>query len=196
MDLKEIKSKVNDGYIHARAIIEVLGRPKEHVEETLKGYIKKLKVESEIIFIKEEYEEPEATEDLFAGFSEVEILTKDAKQLMEFCFDYMPSSVEVIEPDHIIYKSADFTDFLNDVQARLHAVNMGTQEFKSKNKNLIRNTAVLLDNFVFYAVQTPRTLEELQKIVGIGQDQIKKVLETHIEKGRVEKDGDRYSMKK
>ena len=40
--------------IHFRAVIEVLGKPKEHVDSALKSYIQKLKEDAHYIILKEE----------------------------------------------------------------------------------------------------------------------------------------------
>ena len=41
--MDKIKQKIEEGWIHCIFIIEMLGKPKEHLEKTLKGYISALK---------------------------------------------------------------------------------------------------------------------------------------------------------
>ena len=43
-----IKEKVDKGYVHARVILEMLGAPKEHIEQTLHDYIEDIKYAKEI----------------------------------------------------------------------------------------------------------------------------------------------------
>ena len=116
--MDKIKQKINEGWIHCNFIIEMLGKPKEHLEKTLKEYIELLKKDKTIEIIKEDYVEPEEKDGLFTMFVELETLMKDTKRIVEFCFDYMPSSVEIIEPSNLNYSSNDFSDILNDLQAR------------------------------------------------------------------------------
>ena len=45
MEQREIRQKISEGYIHIRAIIEVLGKPKDYVEKSLTEYLEKIKKE-------------------------------------------------------------------------------------------------------------------------------------------------------
>jgi hypothetical protein len=194
---KEINGKINDGYLHTRAIVEILGKPKEYVEETLKGYIVKITNNEDIILLKEDYQKPKEVEAMWSAFSEIEFLAKDITVLMGFCFDYMPSSVEIIAPEKIIYDTNDFTDFLNDMQARLHAVNMGLQELQKHNENLVVNTSVLIKNFTYHLLRPgEKSVPELSKIVGIKEDELVKVLDALSKEGKIIKKGDLYSIRK
>lgn len=128
-------------------------------------------------------------------FAEIEILAKNTQSLMVFCFDYMPSSVEIIEPEEIVYKSVDFTDFLNDVQARLHAVNMGMQDHIEKNKNLVKNTSTILENFIKMLLRTPMHISEINKYTGIREEELTRLLEVLIKNNKIVKSGDKYALK-
>ena len=84
--------------ITAKIIIEMLGKPKEHVEATLKEYIGKLKSDGEIGISKEEFMPAEQKGALFSAFVDFEGKFKDVSALLNFCFDAMPSSIDIIEP--------------------------------------------------------------------------------------------------
>ena len=86
-----------------RTVIEVLGKPKEHVESSIKSYVEKIKTDESFSVLKEDFAETEKREDadLWATFSELEIKTSSIKNLTGFCFDYMPSMLEVVEPKKI-----------------------------------------------------------------------------------------------
>jgi hypothetical protein len=195
MKEKEIKSKVKEGYIHVRAIIEVLGKPKDYVEKTLKNFIKKIKETSAIIVVKEDFSKAKSQDELFSAFADIEFLIKDASALIGFCFDYMPSSVEILDPEQIVYDSCDFTDYLNDLQGRLHALNMGIQELTEKNKNLVSNTSILLNNMVIYALKEQKTSAELSVIIGLQEDKVIEILTVLMKEGKIIKEGDRYKRK-
>ncbi len=195
MDKKEIQSKLNQGYIHTRAIIEVIGKPKDYVQETIENYVQKIKKNKETIVISEDIAKVKPVEDLFSIFAEIEMLAADAKTLVAFCFDYMPASIEILAPEKLVYDTNDFTDFVNDLQARLHAVNMGLQDLKEHNKNLIKNTAVLLRNFVYQALRRPRDLSELRKIMGVDEAKLEKIVQGLIKEGKVQRTGDKYVLK-
>ena len=94
----DIRDKLDKGYVQAKVVLEILGAPKEHIENTLVGYVEKAKGEKGIIFVDAEFSETEEQEKMFSKFVEVEFLFKNIETLIGFCFDYMPSSIEVIEP--------------------------------------------------------------------------------------------------
>ncbi|MBN2367786.1 hypothetical protein JXC34_02115 [Candidatus Woesearchaeota archaeon] len=193
MNEREIREKIADGHIHVRVIVEIVGKPKEYVEETLKGHLKNIKADKSIIFVKEEIEPAEKSDDYFSSFAELEILLKNPNELLSFCFDYMPSSVEIIEPERLYLNNQDFSQFLNDMQARLHAVNTTAITVREKSKLHIKNTAVLMRNFIVVMLSSrPMTLEELLPFMGVRKEDIIKVLDVLIKEGKVKKEGDKY----
>ena len=60
-----------------RAVVEVLGKPKEHVDATLRGYTEKLKQNSRYQVVKEDLAELKQHEEseLWMAFAELEIKT-------------------------------------------------------------------------------------------------------------------------
>ncbi|MEM3127156.1 MAG: hypothetical protein QW331_03765, partial [Candidatus Woesearchaeota archaeon] len=116
----DIKEKLEKGYIHARVIIELMGKPKEHVEKTIKDYIKHISEDQNFEVLNQEIAPLEPKEEYFVTFAELEILCKDVPSLVGFCFDYMPSSIEIIEPEKINYDRHQLSSIINDLQARLH----------------------------------------------------------------------------
>ena len=57
-------------------------------------------------------------------FAELEVKTASLTHIINFCFEYMPSLIEIIEPYELKISSADVSSFLNDLQAKLHGVDM------------------------------------------------------------------------
>lgn len=121
--------------IIARVILEVLGSPKEHVEETIKQVIKKLEGEKRVRLIRQITYESEQQKDtkLWSTFAEVELQAENLKSLMEICFDYMPSSVEIIEPAGMEVDSEDVMDLMNDLLSRLHRYDMVLKNMHAEN---------------------------------------------------------------
>lgn len=121
--------------IIARMIIEVLGSPKEHVEETIKQVIQKLESEKAIKLISQKTYETEEQKDtkLWSTFSEVEFSPENIKSLIELCFDYMPSSIEIIEPAGMDLDSGNISDMLNDLLSKLHKYDMVLKNMHAQN---------------------------------------------------------------
>src|SRR3989338_7146257 len=115
-----------------RAIIEVLGRPKEHIEKSLKEYLDNLKQNKNYKVISEEIAEVKKQEgqELWVVFAELEIKTSQVDSLISFCFDYMPSVIEILEPKRLPISDLEISQFLNDLQGKLHHVDMVAKQSK------------------------------------------------------------------
>ena len=196
MDAKEIKEKVFDGYVHSSAIIEMVGKPKEHVEKTLKDYLATLKDQKDIELVKQDFSEPKEIEgEMFSAFVEIELLTKGVGKLVDFCFDYMPSSIEIIEPESVKYRSYDFTAFLNDLQSRLHDLDMTVKTVNETNKQLNRNTENLLKNSIKLAISSGSdTIDKISSVLGISKENLSNIMETLVTANLISKDGEKFSI--
>ena len=192
----DIKEKLNEGYIHCRAIVELLGKPKDYVDNAIKMYVERMKKDKELIILNTEFSEPEAKEELFMVFVEVEMLAKNSEKLVWFCFDYMPSSIEVIEPRQIGYKAEEFSNFLNDLQARLHDLDLRLKINIEQNKILKNNATNLMKNIMKLSLmEKDKDITEISKNVGISEEQLEPFLTELIKQGSIEKKGDFYSWK-
>ena len=110
-------------------IVEMAGRPPEHLKEALEKHIKilddvkdievhSIKV-SEPAEIKFEDKKVEG-EPMFTAFAEADFECESFARLSETMFDFMPSSVEVIEPSKITMDLHDATNLLNNISGRMH----------------------------------------------------------------------------
>ncbi len=177
---EQIDDYLEKGFIHCSSIVEIAGAPKEHVEKTLHEYIGKLKKDDNgIRVVKEDYSESKEAGKLFSAFAEIEFLAKDASAIAFFCFDYMPSSIEVISPEQFNYRGVDFSAFFNDLAVRMHRIDRVVKELAARNKNLQRNANLLLRNLVIVtlAESGPKDLAALSKVSGIAKDKLQPFLE-------------------
>lgn len=121
--------------ILARAVIEIAGFPKEHIEEVMKKVIDKVKENFEVV--KSEIFESVELKDKMAGFwsvfSEMELKFEDINAITIFCFEYMPSSIEILEPEELKFDSLSFAGFMNDLLARLHEYDMVVKNLQAEN---------------------------------------------------------------
>ena len=109
--------------ITAVLVIELLGRPAEHIASALEQLIEKLGKEPEIQIVKNKIyppKESEKTKGIFFTFAEIEIKVKNLSRLAEICFVYMPSSVEIIQPYELKIQLNDANALLNLLVGRLH----------------------------------------------------------------------------
>ena len=192
MNKNEIKQRISEGWIKARTIIEIIGKPKKHVDTTLKDYVKAISGKDTVI-IKEDISRAKKHEEkLYAAFAELEVIFKNLNSLVYFCFDYMPSSIEIDEPGELVYTARELTLFINDMQGRLHDVNMAAKQLKQQNLKLNENFSKLLKNFIVVASVVGKTIQELEKIIGLPEKHMKSVLKVLIKEKRMKKQGEKY----
>lgn len=119
-----------------RAIIEVLGFPEEHVKEVTSKILEHLKQETNISVKTEYIAELIQKEKLWSTFLELELEIKDFIHLNYFCFNYTPSSIEVLDTKDITLNSRELTAALNDSLHRLHTFNITLSKLFAENKLL------------------------------------------------------------
>jgi len=172
-----------------RAVVEVLGKPKEHVDATLRGYTEKLKQNSRYQVVKEDLAELKQHEEseLWMAFAELEIKTTGVAEIIDFCFDYMPSMIEIIEPEQLQLDSLAVSSFLNDLQAKLHGVDMLAKQMKMENQLTNNSLAKLLNNYIVVLLRENNlTSEQLNKLTGMNKDVLEDYLDKMIDQGKID----------
>jgi len=182
-------------HVRCKVIIEILGKPKDHVEKTLRLYIEKIKNDPELIVLNEEFSEAVEKEKLWATFSELEMVIKGIPKLIAFCFDYMPSSVEIIKPDEFIMKKSNIENLINDLQARLHTVDMIVKKQKNENDYLKHNLNKVVSNVILISLAS-RSMdkENLSKVSGISDNELKIFLDKLIKENKISEEKGIYSI--
>lgn len=115
----------------ARVIIEVAGFPKEHIESVIKKLVERIKSEEEVL--RSDIFEIKKINEFWSTFAEIEISLTDLDHLSRFCFEYMPSSIELLEPERLSLESKDFEDVYNDILGKLHHYDMNMKNIKAAN---------------------------------------------------------------
>lgn len=182
-------------HIRCRAIIEVLGKPQEHVENAIKEYIEHIKEDSELVILNEDYSEIEEKGKLWSKFVELDIVIKGTKKLIAFCFEYMPSSLEVLKPENFIMTNPELSNFLNDLQARLHSVDMVVKQLKAENDFLRLNMNAVLHNSILICLKVSKlNLEQLSQITGVDRKELEAFAEKLIKENKIKKEGELYTL--
>lgn len=195
MDKKLIKNKIEKGEILTRIVLELIGKPKDHVDKTIKEYVKKIEDNPNYEVIKKEIAKTKKYQgEMFSTFAELEILFKNVQSIHYFCFDYMPASIEILEPDKLSYDAHEITGVINEFQSRLHSLDMALKEMRQINENLNHNFTNLLKNHVMQILKvSPKSVMELEKIVGIKSEKLGQFLKImEAEKKVKEKEGKYY----
>ena len=123
--------------LRIRTIIEVIGKPPEHIKKIIDSIVNMIKKEKNIKVIKQDIAPPEKIKDeTWSTFAELELELPDLLTLNHFCFFYLPSSVEILDTTEIKIKTQELTNSINDMLARLHQYNTTVFAITQENKQL------------------------------------------------------------
>lgn len=109
--------------IRAIMVLEIIGKPAEHLVETLNGIIKELSEEKGVSVKEQKVNEPvpmKEREEFFTTFAEIEFEVEGALELAALMFKYMPAHVEVLSPESINLTNNSYGDILSELTRRLH----------------------------------------------------------------------------
>ncbi|MBU0907505.1 MAG: hypothetical protein KKD18_02120 [Nanoarchaeota archaeon] len=108
--------------IEASMVLEILGRPKEHVTEALNSIVATIGTEKEIKIIDKKIHEPLPVEktDLFTSFAELDVVFESLMSYINTIFKYMPSNVQIISPEKLNISNMELNEIGNAVTQRLH----------------------------------------------------------------------------
>jgi hypothetical protein len=198
--------------ILARAIVEVVGKPKEYVEKSIQtvidtaAEIKGLKIENNKVEPTKSLKDKnlEGTEkkiqeksgELFSTFAEIEFRADNLDVVASFCFDFLPSSLEILEPEEIKVDLQDISKIMNDVLSRIHSADHIVKTLKFQNSALQKNASLLLRNMIIVSLKSKeKDLEKLSKATGIPPEQLKPFVEGLIQEGFITDESGIYKTK-
>lgn len=116
-----------------RATIEVIGYPEDHVKEVMQKIIEKLKTEDGLQILKNEVHPTEKVkEKFFATFVDIEMKINDFGKVLHFCYDYLPSSFEIIDADKITIPTREFSAGISEMIVKLHQYNLIVNNLSNK----------------------------------------------------------------
>ena len=142
--------------IKALLIIDVIGKPPEHLTETLNNIIKKIDDEKGVDVISKKLNEPTLMKDqknFYTSFVEVEVEVEEIFGLIILMFKYMPAHIEIIYPELIAVTKNGWNDVLNELTRRLHGydeiariVNIEKSILEKKLRAVLENKSKTIKN--------------------------------------------------
>jgi len=133
-----VREKFEKGWLDVVAIIEIAGKPASHLKEVMEKLLDNLSKEKDIKLIYRKVNEPkeienQETKEIFSTFAEIEILAVDFARVMEFVFDYTPSSIEIVAPKDMALNLNDANNLLNDLAAKIHKYESYVKDLAAQN---------------------------------------------------------------
>lgn len=114
------------GNIKASFIFEILGKPPEHIKETLEQLMDKLgeqkgvNITNRIIHEPKLIDKEEETGNIYTTFAEVEVIVDDFRLLIAIVLNMLPSHVEITEPSELRFKNFDLSSILTELTLKIH----------------------------------------------------------------------------
>ena len=127
--------------IRAIMIVEIAGRPAPHIKQTLKQHVEQMENVKNTKIISIEVHDPREIENqkgIYTCFAEVEFECEGMSKLTEIVFDFMPSSVEILEPIDIKFNSQEATVLMNNLTGRLHRYDEIAKIAQLQNQQLVK----------------------------------------------------------
>ncbi len=109
--------------INASLIIEVIGKPPEHLLETLQSIINKIDEEKGVSVLQKKINSPIPMKDrpeFFTSFAEIEIEVEEILQLAFVSMKYMPAHLEIIYPELIALTNNGWNELFIEFLSQLH----------------------------------------------------------------------------
>ena len=120
-------------------VLEVVGRPPEHLNKTLEDLITKIGDVKGVEVLSKKINEPvpmKENKDFFTNFAEVELEVEDCLTLTSLTIDIMPSHVEVLSPELIVLNNTGWNEVLNDTTRKLHGYDEVARVMQVQNQQL------------------------------------------------------------
>ncbi len=131
--------KIETRGIKVSLILEILGKPPEHLVETLNKYIEEMGKEKGVKITNKKVNEPKETEKqkgFYSSFAEIEADVEDLYQLSILMFKYMPAHIEIIEPELIALSNNGWNDIFNELTRRLHGYDEVARVLQMQNAQM------------------------------------------------------------
>ena len=131
-------------------IFEILGKPAEHIKESLVKLVEGLEKQKGIEIVRREIHEPKKAEskdedgkmivsdDLFSTFAEVEVETEDINLILAIVLNMLPAHVEIIEPSEYKFKNFELSSFLSELTVKIHRYDEMAKVMLFERDNLLR----------------------------------------------------------
>ena len=122
------------------------GSPAEYVKENLSKHIMILDEVKDIKVHHIKISDPAEIKDskgIYTCFAEADFETENFSRLVETMFDFMPSSVEVIEPGRVSLDMSEATALLNNLSGRLHRYDDIAKVAKMKIDQMTRELEIV-----------------------------------------------------
>ena len=167
--------------IKANIIMEIMGRPPEHIKEALNTVVVKMGSEKGVLVLNKKYHEPkemEKAKNLFTTFAEIDIEFDNLERFFSILMGYMPSNVEVYQPGNFKFDLYEINSLGNFILSKLHRYDEIAKQVIFERDILLRQLEHIKNGGkiedLMPAVQNARKDEASKKESAVKKKKIKK----------------------
>jgi len=132
---------VDETKIQAVFILDIIGKPAEHLVNSLQRIVEKMGEEKGVSLTSKDIKEPalmKDQEDFYSTFAEIELEIDDISTLTDLVFKYMPAHLEILTPHLLAMTSNIFNDVLNELIRRLHGYDEISRIMQTEKQILLK----------------------------------------------------------
>lgn len=185
--------------IRATAIVQILGKPKEHIEKVVKDIADTIPEQGYTVERTElmPVEPAEGEDGLFSGLFEVDIKVKDHEELFAFIQDYNPTTIEVSEPDEFTMRLPEYNGLVTTIVSIVQQYDQLLKEKIAENIAVSKRADQLIRNLVTLSIAIkPKGIESIRLETGLSDQVLTPYLAALVKDGTIEKNGIIYSIAK
>lgn len=120
-------------------ILDVIGKPKEHLVEALERVSEEIGKEKGVTLKEKNIKEPTPLKDkpeFFTTFAELILDFEGFDYLMASVFKYMPAHIEIVRPEMIGLSNNRMNEIINELARRLHGYDEIARMMQLENNKL------------------------------------------------------------
>jgi hypothetical protein len=140
--------KMSSHKITAVFILEIVGKPEAHLITTLKSIIEQIGNEKDVEMVRNKIHDVTPMKDkegFFTTFAELEIKVEKVISIAMLMFKYMPSHVEVVEPESLVLENNEWNEILNELTRRLHGYDEVARVMQMENQMMKQKIQEIID---------------------------------------------------
>lgn len=160
-------------------IVEMAGAPGEYVKEMLSKHVMILNEVKDIKVVSIKISDPVEVKDargMYTCFAEADFETENFSRMIDTMFDFMPSSVEIIEPSKVSLDSNEATALLNNLSGRLHRYDELAKVAKIKLEQMAKELEIVRAGGIALGQKQVEKIREVikEKKKSVGKKKVKK----------------------
>lgn len=127
-------------HLTAKFIIEILGRPADHLKTTLIELVDKIGKDKGVTIIKKEIHDPkqvEKVDNLWTTFADLDLRFDTIPLFFNTIMTYLPAHVEVYDPDSFKLNTFEINELANFVVGKLHNYDALAKKMMAESEILV-----------------------------------------------------------